>query len=231
MQPLTTVLSPQPIFQFHSLCRFLVAIFHNDWCVERDAPLCCVSSVDGPRSGAGLPAVGRAHGFRASRRIRQRYPLCAKVPPHGMLDLVVRSPIGQTCLKGGLPFIGAVLIGVACEVLVLSIPCSCTATSSVLPPVNTAMVSSIMNPGALPAIALSCTPMKLPCRLRVVTAGSVDCACSRGRLELEGVGQNLQGHTLNVGHAFELTTIPTRTLTSFLPYSASHRRDLHKWDR
>src|SRR6267142_434061 len=137
--------------------------------------------------------------------------------------------LGQTCLKGGLPFIGTVLIGVACEVLMLSIPRSFTATSTVrLPPVNTALVSSMMNPGALPAIALSCTPMKLPCRLRVVTAGSVDCACSRGRLELEGVGQNLQGHTLNVGHAFELTTIPTRTLTSFLPYSASHRRHLHK---
>ena len=44
-------------------------------------------------------------------------PYVPKSHPHRMLDLVVRPPIGQTCLKGGLPFIGAVLIGVACEVL------------------------------------------------------------------------------------------------------------------
>ncbi len=108
-------------------------------------------------------------------------PYVPKSHPHGMLDLVVRSPIGQTCLKGGLPFIGAVLIGVACEVLMFvdtalfhsNQYCAASACEH-------CDVSSLMNPGALPAIALSCTPMKLPCRLRVVTAGSVDLCMLSG---------------------------------------------------
>jgi len=158
-------------------------------------------------------------------------PHVPKSRPHGMLDLVVRSP--RPDLPQGWPAVywdcadrGRLRGSHVVDTALFHSNQYCAASAC-----EHCDVSSLMNPGALPAIALSCTPMKLPCRLRVVTAGSVDCACSRGRLELEGVGQNLQGHALNLGHAFELTTIPTRTLTSFSPHSASHRRHLHKWDR